>query len=280
MWGRGGGGGCPALITHQSVPQRSWWLLPPRVLVHSWGLGYSVAEPHCPASASEGHGAPFCCLLSFHCPAHPRPWPRPRRPAVVGQAGPRTTGSRLCSHGGGREGTHGPHAPPGKHGGPHRLEHDGLGVPVLLNMGARQNPGRQAGHCASSLALPLQNHKYRHSEGKGSPAHSGPTDLSAQHQPHTHQEVMGTAPPHSAYSRAGRKELPPPPRWGRLGTPQAHQRRWLSPSFLVGPVQLRGHGCHPSSIPQNPGQVSGLSARFLSIPLSPTKHVLHFSRTP
>ena len=159
-----GAEGCAALITHQLVPQRSRWLLPPGALVHSQGLGYSVAEPHCPASASEGHGGPFSCLLS------PAPGRGPDAQLWWVRQVPGPQGGRLCSQGGGRAGTRGPH---GKHGGPRRLEHAGLGVPVLLNMGAHQIPGRQAGHCASRLVLPLQNHKCWHSEGKGLPAHSG-----------------------------------------------------------------------------------------------------------
>ena len=71
------------------------------------------------------------------------------------------------SQGGGHAGTHGPHAPPGKHGGPARLEHGGLGVPVLLNMGARQIPGRQARQCASCVVLPPQNHQALALGGEG-----------------------------------------------------------------------------------------------------------------
>ena len=275
-----GAGGCPALITRQSVPQRSRGLLPPGALVHPRGLGYSVAEPHCPASASEGHGAPFSCLLT---PAPlPRPWPRPRRPAVVGQAAPRTTGRqavlsgwRACGH------TWSSCAPWETRGPPRRLEREGLGVPVLLNMGACQIPGRQAGQCASRLVLPLQNHSVGTRRGRACLPTVGLQTF-----------LLNTDPTHTRRSWERRPHVPRiPGQAGKSclhvqggdasGHPRPPEMVALSlPSGRPGPAPTIQR---TDAIPLPPHRTWDKSQAFLpgsSAFLSPAKHVLRFSRTP
>jgi hypothetical protein len=135
------------------------------LVVHSRGLDYSVSESHCTASASGTRGSLLFCLLPFNGSTHP--WPRPGHPAVVGQAGPGTTrkqaklsGWRACRHSCSSRA-------PWETWGPRRLEHEGLGVPVLLSVGARQIPGRQARQCAACVVLPPQNHQVLALGGEG-----------------------------------------------------------------------------------------------------------------
>lgn len=133
-------------------------LLPREALVPSRGLDFSVSESRCTASASGGHGVPFSSVCSPSIVLlTPAPLPTPGRGLDIQLRWARPIlgpqGSRLFSQGGGHAGTRGPHAPPGKHQGPSRLEHEGLGSrSCWLGCAARFRPPSRAVCLLSGVA--------------------------------------------------------------------------------------------------------------------------------